>query len=200
MSSPYLNYFGDAEQETIERFGAWRTRWLRPLLALLTALKVTPDFLSLLALLAALGAGVALRLSPVTAAVLLALHVALDGVDGSLARYQHSASNRGALLDIVVDQAGVVVVCLATIGFQLLPPFWTAWYGLSYIAMIAFIVWLNALCGSVPLVIRSKYLFYVLFFLDRFLSLALTPAFLAFFALYNTAMVALLFRRVRCLI
>lgn len=200
MRDAHLNYFSASEQSGMRRFGTWKTRVLRPFLILLTRCGFTADAVSLFSLLLVFGVVWALRERPVIALCLLIFSVLLDGVDGALARFQQKASNRGALLDIVVDQTGLAILLLALIAFRHVPELWAAWYLVSYIVLIVFLVWLNALGSPVRIVIRSKYVCFALLFLDTFAHLQTLPPFLVVFALYNTVVCLFLLRRLRCLI
>ena len=200
MKNEHLNYFSASEQSGMRRFGAWKTRVLRPLLALLTWCGFTADAISLLSLMLVFGIVWTLKEQPAVALCLLILAILLDGVDGALARYQQAASDRGALLDIVVDQTSLAIILLALIAFHRVPELWAAWYLVSYIVLIVFLVWLNALGSPVRIVFRSKYFFFALLFLDIFTGLKTLPPFLIIFAIYNTMICILLLRRLRCLI
>lgn len=109
-----------------------RARWLGPWLKAMTSIRMTPDHLTLISLIF----GVAflptwLRGNSWLAVVLLWLHVALDGLDGPLARYQNVASPRGSFTDSFCDQ---IVVSAVTIALMMKPP------GISIVAGAMFLV------------------------------------------------------------
>jgi len=90
-----------------------RGRLLRPLLAALARLRVTPNHLTLLSLLAGLAfCPVYLWGWHLAAFGLLLAHAVLDGMDGPLARFTGKASNQGSFTDTVTDQ---VVVTFSTV-------------------------------------------------------------------------------------
>lgn len=75
--------------------------------------RVPPLALSLASLAAAVGAAVAAASGlPIVAVVLWLLSRFGDGLDGAVARHQGTASDRGGLLDIVVDTIGYAAVPL----------------------------------------------------------------------------------------
>lgn len=82
---------------------------LRPLMLVLAGLRFTPNVVTLLALAGSAGVGAALALNPATPAVLLLLpawlfaRMALNAIDGMMAREMHMASTLGAVLNEVGD-------------------------------------------------------------------------------------------------
>ena len=109
-----------------------RAKWLGPWLKAMTSMRITPDHLTLISLIF----GVAflpawLRGSSWLAVILLWLHVALDGLDGPLARFQNVASPRGSFTDSFCDQ---IVVSTVTMGLMMKPP------GISIAAGATFLV------------------------------------------------------------
>ncbi len=90
-----------------------RGRALSPLLRLLTVLQINPDHLTLMSFL------LGMAFIPLWyiawhwwAVATLWLHVALDGLDGPLARFQNSASPRGSFTDSFCDQLVVSAVTI----------------------------------------------------------------------------------------
>jgi CDP-diacylglycerol--glycerol-3-phosphate 3-phosphatidyltransferase len=69
---------------------------------LCTLLRITPNFLTMLGLVSAIG--VALCAQSLWAIALIVISLFFDGIDGSVAIFQNRASNWGALLDSVVDR------------------------------------------------------------------------------------------------
>lgn len=89
---------------------------LKPLLAVLSACRVTPDIVTLLAALCGIAFLPCLLLgAPRWGLCCLLVHVLLDGLDGPLARYQQVASPRGSFTDTCADQ---LVVTVVTIGWM----------------------------------------------------------------------------------
>ena len=69
---------------------------------LCTLLRITPNVLTLLGLLSAIG--VALTSQSLWAIALIVVSLFFDGIDGSVAIFQNRTSNWGAILDSVVDR------------------------------------------------------------------------------------------------
>lgn len=195
--SEHLNYFTGSEREKQQRFCTARTSFFKPLLVLLDRVGITPDFLSFLSLMSMIGFVYYVPENMLAALGFVVLHILLDGIDGSLARYQGTASNAGALTDICVDQGGLVIALLALIFYGMIDAFFGAWYLVMYIIMITFLVLLNRLGSPVRFAIRSKYFFYILLGVDLLVAKDIVHPFLVVFALYMTVLNVHLFLRMR---
>ncbi len=86
-------------------------RALHPIMLVFARLKVTPNMLSAVSLVAALGAGWAFYVSDtasplwlLVASALIGVNAIMDSVDGILARYTDSSSRLGDLFDHVIDR------------------------------------------------------------------------------------------------
>lgn len=93
-------------------------RLLRPLLDGLLRLRVTPNQVTLLAMLLSIAYGVALALHPASAALMIGfpffmlLRMALNAIDGMLAKASGQTSTLGALLNEMCDQVSDVALYL----------------------------------------------------------------------------------------
>ncbi len=151
-----------------------RTRWVRPLVPLFQKLGVTPDFISYLGLSLLIPVAFFFESYPVPSALLLFLYSMMDAIDGCYARLIGTASQGGALTDIVVDQTGMVVVTLGLIYYSLIVPVFGAYYMAVYISMIALSVSQNAIGVPMQPIFRSKFVLYFLYF---FWAIGLPPVF-----------------------
>jgi phosphatidylglycerophosphate synthase len=129
---PKGDCYSAGERKWMEYGQELRGRWLSPLLNLLTAFRITPDHLTLLSFL------FGITFAPLwyfghywPAVIVLWTHVALDGLDGPLARFQNSGSPRGSFTDSFCDQ---LVVSSTTILLMIGEP------GLSVISGAIFLV------------------------------------------------------------
>lgn len=160
-----LNYFSDKEQKVQKDFAKKRTTLLIPVIKILDKTKVTPDFISYLALFLLIPFSFYFKSFPILSSVIIICYVLLDGIDGSLARYQNKDNLGGAFTDIVVDQMGLVVIIGNLIFYEMITPTVAYYYGILYIVMIAFSVVQNALNISMQKLIRTKYIVYLLYIL-----------------------------------
>ena len=112
--------YSAGERSWMEYGQQLRAYWLGPLLKLMAAARITPDHLTLVSLILGLAfLPTWLFDRPVPAIILLWLHVAMDGLDGPLARFQNCASPRGSFTDSFCDQ---IVVSAVTIALMMKSP------------------------------------------------------------------------------
>lgn len=168
MEQP-ISFFSKIDAQKQAQFAEKRTQFLRPFLALLTQLRVHPNSVSSIGLLSTVFAAVLLPINVIYSVIALAIHILLDGIDGPLARFQKRTSKVGAIIDIVVDHASLLIM-LASVWYYLpqYPRMWIIGYALSYIALILISIALHN--KKIPFVvsIRTKYVFYILLYIDLF--------------------------------
>jgi phosphatidylglycerophosphate synthase len=149
---------------------ASRGRWLAPLLSALTALRVTPNQLTFLSLVAGLAFCPLLLWSPpAIACTLLLLHLILDGIDGPLARHQKTASNRGSFTDTFADQLVVTFSSVTMIHAGHLEIWPGALYVFFYTLVVIFAMIRNALTIPYSWLIRPRMLIYAWFAVELFI-------------------------------
>lgn len=130
--TPKGDCYSAGEREWMEYGQQLRARFFAPALRLLTKLRVTPDHLTILSFLFGFAFATLWYFEYfLYGTAVLWTHVALDGLDGPLARYQNSASPRGSFTDSVCDQT---VVSIVTIMLMI------GWPGLSVTAGAIFLV------------------------------------------------------------
>jgi phosphatidylglycerophosphate synthase len=196
LSPLEFNYFAAEEQLLQAGFRATRDRWLQPLVQVCRGCGVTAEYVSAAAFAMLLPVAVGL-LGPATnwsAALViggLLLHVALDGLDGPLARAAGTDGPAGAFTDMCLDHVGFLVVIVLVAAVDLLDGFAACAYSSSYTVAIICTVLLNLLRRPLRFVVRTKYLFYVLLALQQSGGWnVLTPAALAFSCLHTVFAVA----------
>ncbi len=134
---------------------------LRPLLAVLARLRVTPNHLTLLSLLAGLAfCPVFLWGWKPGAFGLLLAHVLLDGLDGPLARFTGRASNQGSFTDTVTDQVVVTfsTVTLIHAGHAGIWP--GSLYLFFYAVVVLFAMVRNAMAIPYSWLVRPRFIIY----------------------------------------
>jgi archaetidylinositol phosphate synthase len=108
---------------TLDRLRPLATRLLRPMVAAADAIGLTPNRVSVIALVVAAAAAVGFYLATpvayVAGAVLVFLNGWLDLLDGALAREQGTSSRAGDLLDHVIDRyADILLVAGLAAGVE----------------------------------------------------------------------------------
>lgn len=133
LKSRYFNNFGSrmliiAYMETsleiriYKRFAQMRTSFLRPLLKILDLLKINPDILSWTGLFLMVVFVFVIKDHPIAGFWLIVMRMLLDGVDGPLARYQKTNSDRGKYTDVMVDQLSFALYIIGIVRLGLVDP------------------------------------------------------------------------------
>lgn len=153
--------YSAGERDWMVRTQQWRARLFDPLLRLLTWLRLTPDHLTLLSLLAGLAFGPVYFVSPGWALGLLGLHALLDGIDGPLARFQGVASRRGSFTDTMSDQLVVTVTTLTLMQARVIGEICGGVYIFLYGIVVAFAMVRNALAIPYSWLVRPRFVVYL---------------------------------------
>lgn len=191
-----MDYFTAKERERQKSFAAKRDRLFAPLVDRLRRAGISPNQVSLIGIVFLVLACLFPPASYALAGLGIILYVICDGIDGPLARSSGKAHSGGALVDIIADQFGVVMVSAAAIQHL------GAWgpvmvlFSAAYMLFIALAVYANELQLKVGLVIRSKYPFYVLYVICLYLRLDWVTYFCGGFALYYFVVSFLALRKI----
>jgi len=95
----------------------------KPLLVLLTKLHIRPNHISFLGLLASVGMFYLLIKDKVQSSLIMFfIYFFLDALDGTLARYQKCASDKGKFIDMTVDNIAATLLTLGLILTNTLTP------------------------------------------------------------------------------
>lgn len=101
----------------MEKFQSFKAILLKPILFILTALRINANHVSFLSLITAFGS-LSYSIYSYNAIYFLIgiwIHIFLDSLDGALARYQNKSSKIGSFIDVVCDHVGILAS-----GFYLL--------------------------------------------------------------------------------
>lgn len=141
-----------------QKFRGWA---LAPLLRLLAALRITPDHLTFLSLLAGLAFCPLYLQSPQWAFGTLLLHVLLDGLDGPLARHLGMASRRGSFTDSMADQLVVTATTITLMKVGVVGVAAGGVYIFVYGIVVAFAMVRNAMAIPYSWLVRPRFVVYV---------------------------------------
>lgn len=155
--------YSAGERDWMEYGQRLRARLLAPGLRLMTRLRITPDHMTILAFLFGIAFAPLWLLEEFWLAVsVLWIHVALDGIDGPLARHQQCASPRGSFTDSFCDQ---LVVCAVTISLMIGVPGVSAVAGSTflvvYVAVLAIAMVRNTLQIPYSWLLRPRLILYL---------------------------------------
>jgi phosphatidylglycerophosphate synthase len=126
-----------------------------PLLRLLARLHVSPHAVSLTGPLLGVVFVFMVRRDPRLSFIVWFLSVAVDGVDGALARYTGRASNFGALVDQVCDHTRETLIVVGLAWSGALSPLWGSLYPFIYTAINVTLFLGNYYGAPVPVALKS---------------------------------------------
>ncbi len=145
-------------------FQRQRQRLFAPLFSLFTRVNITPLFLTAVGLLCGLIAAILVPFHLRWSAIFLLLHLLFDMMDGSYARYEKTASDKGAFLDIASDMIVILALALALIFTRALHPVIGAAFLFVYLVLVIFLIARNQMNIPAPFSLRMRPVFYVTFF------------------------------------
>jgi phosphatidylglycerophosphate synthase len=163
--------YSATERSAMEVTQQWRGWLLRPTMTAVAAWGVTADHVTAASLVAGLTFCPLFIWSKPAALVMLALHILLDGVDGTLARHTGTTSRRGSFTDSVSDQ---IVVVATTVTLMATPQhivgIWPGGlYVFVYTMVVAFAMVRNALAVPYSWVVRPRFIVYAWFVIELYL-------------------------------
>jgi phosphatidylglycerophosphate synthase len=126
-----------------------------PLLRLLARLHVSPHAVSLTGPLLGVVFVFMVRRDPRLSFIIWFLSVAVDGVDGALARYTGRASSFGALVDQVCDHTRETLIVVGLAWCGALSPLWGSLYPFIYTAINVTLFLGNYYGAPVPVALKS---------------------------------------------
>ena len=165
-----VNCYSGGEAGFMMWWQSLRAKFLDPLLKMLAALGVTENHITVVGLLCGLAFPVVYHwVVPWLAFVLLLSQVVLDGLDGPLARYRGTASDRGSFTDTMVDQVVVTVVMITMIwvGHAGLWP--GVLYIVFYLLVVTFAFIRNALREPYSWLVRPRFVVFLWLLVEVYL-------------------------------
>ena len=152
--------YSAGERAWMVRTQQMRARLFGPLLRVLAACRVTPDLLTVLSLLAGLAFCPLYVVSPVWAMVALVLHVALDGLDGPLARHLGTDSRKGSFTDSMADQTVIAATTILLMWMDVVRMLPGVLYIVTYTVVVLFAMARNAMNDPYSWLFRPRFYVY----------------------------------------
>lgn len=168
VTTPKADCYSGGERRWMEWGQQMRARLLAPLLRVLTSLKVTPDHLTAVSLLAGLTFCGLWFWSPAVALGALLAHVLLDGLDGPLARHLGVASRRGSFTDTLADQTVITATTITLMTDHVIDIAAGGVYLSVYAVVVAIAMIRNALEIPYSWLIRPRFLVYSWILVEAF--------------------------------
>ncbi|MDX1737800.1 MAG: CDP-alcohol phosphatidyltransferase family protein [Alphaproteobacteria bacterium] len=173
-----MDYFNEEERVQQQKFAAWRDRALAPVISILLSLHLTPNRVTILAVLCLIG-GVLIppfqsmafqSMAWIAISILLFSYCVLDGFDGPLARKMGKSHQGGAIVDMAADQIGIPLVAAAAAFHWNVDPWSAVIFSASYISFIMLAVYANQHNIKIWAFLRVKYFYYFLYCVSALLE------------------------------
>jgi len=161
-----MDYFSEEERQQQEAFSSYRDSKLKPLTDILSKLGIHPNHVTLAAIVLLILGCLAGPEWGWAASFLLFFYCVMDGIDGPLARATNSQNQGGAIVDIVADQAGVVLVPAAAIYHLGTDGISAVFFASLYVSFIALVIYANSEGIKLFKFVRIKYFFYFIYCLS----------------------------------
>ena len=153
--------YAAGERAWMVRTQQWRAKLFGPLLRLLAACHVTPDHLTILSLLCGIAFCPLYLYSPGWSFVALILHVAIDGLDGPLARYLGTDSRKGSFTDSMADQAVIAASTIMLMWLDVVAMLPGVLYIVTYTVVVLFAMARNAMKDPYSWLFRPRFYVYI---------------------------------------
>jgi len=162
--------YSKLEMVFIKRFNKLKILFLNPFVKLLDKIGITPNAISIFSALIVVVAFLSsyLLTSPIYFIVGIWLHLIVDGLDGTLARYQHVSSSKGAFVDAACDHFGIVLASVFAYIFGIIDWHNILIFAISYSMLMVVILYMLKHKLSYVLVIRPRFYFYIAITIDIF--------------------------------
>lgn len=159
-----------------------RAKILKPLLQYVKEKGVTPDHITILSLISGILGALLIGSANEIALLMIFLHVAFDGIDGPLARYTKTDSNKGTFTDTACDQIVIAVIAFSLIDAAIITPLSGGVYVLLYTVVVGFSMVRNAMGIPYAWLIRPRFLLYLWLPVEFYLVGGYTTYILWFFS------------------
>jgi len=149
--------YSEGERAWMEKTQEIRARLFLPVLKVLVAAKITPDFLTFMSFCCGIAACYVYMINPLWAFILIFLHVFIDGLDGPLARHMKVDSRKGSFTDTMSDQAVVAATTILFMWLGLLGILAGSLYILTYTVVVLFAMWRNYMHVPYHWLVRPRF-------------------------------------------
>ena len=144
----------------------------RPILLICRRFGITPNMITLAGLFFGTAAGCALAFGYLwTTFVLLLIHVVLDGIDGTLAKFVDNSSIQGSVFDISSDMISVFFLVVGLVHLNLLDSILALWFIFVYLSIVVFSIVRNVFNRPYKNMLRPRYELYLVFVLYLFFGI-----------------------------
>lgn len=160
--------YSAGDRAMMEWSQTWRARLLGPLLRAMAALRINADHLTALSLLTGLAFCPVYFYSKPLALLLLALHVAIDGLDGPLARHLGRDGRAGSFTDSLSDQIVVTASTITLMADHVIGLVPGCVYVFTYAIVVVFAMVRNAMHVPYSWLVRPRFFVYLWFIVELY--------------------------------
>lgn len=167
------------EMGFMTKFNQIKSRIFHPLIVLLDHLHITANFISVFSALVAVSSLIyAIYFDkPYVFLIGIWIHMLVDGIDGSLARYQKKDSKKGALIDVIFDHMGITSSVIFGIYFMLVNSLNIGIYLGLYTFIIIISLFLLFKNSQNEIIFRPRFYIYLTLVIDSIYFINLTNIF-----------------------
>lgn len=164
------------EMGVIKKFNKIKIFFLHPIVVALDKIGVSPNMISVSSAVIAGGALFVAYMSsnPIYFIIGIWLHLIVDSLDGTLARYQSKNSPNGAIIDAMCDHVGIISASLFAYMFMIINLVSILIFVGLYTALILIVFYLLKHKSSYRFIIRPRFYFYVALTIDVFRFIDIT--------------------------
>ena len=162
--------YAAGEMKIMTKFQKWKDSFFAPLMRLLTKCGVSASVISILGVLIAIS-GLFLSITygnPRYFVVAIWIHFFLDGLDGSLARYQYKMTLRGMFIDTACDLTGVIACSEALYYFHYISAQSALFFTALYVLVTIMALVLGAVNTPYPFIVRPRLFVFISLTIDIF--------------------------------
>lgn len=168
--------YSTGEMVAIKKFNKIKVFFLHPIVFLLDKIKVTPNMVSLFSAFTVITGFIISYafVNPVYFIIGIWIHLLLDCVDGTLARYQKVNSKNGAIVDAICDHFGIVLSGLFIYLFAIVDGTNMIIFIALYSLLIGITINLLKKKKSFLFIIRPRFYVYIAMTIDVFYFIQIT--------------------------
>jgi len=170
------SFYGNFEMGFLLKVHKIKEKVFLPLIKVLTFCKINAHIISFIsALVTIITFYYSIELmNPLYFVLGIWIHMILDGIDGTLARYQKKDSTTGALIDVIGDQFGITLMCFFAYFFNYVNVINISVFFVLYLIVLLISLYLMFNKARYEIVIRPRIFFYIAVTWDFFIFINLT--------------------------
>ncbi len=149
-----------------------KLRVYRPILLACQRTGITPNMITFAGLVFGIAAGCALVFGFMwTTLILLIVHIVLDGIDGTLAKFLDNTTLQGSIFDTSSDMISLFFFVIGLLSMGLLDGRLSVWFIFVYVSIVVFSIVRNIFNRPYKNMLRPRYELYIVFAIYLFFGI-----------------------------